>query len=169
MNTFKEIQTSEFPLNPFELKTKWMLITAVKNGKVNTMVASWGGFGIMWNKNAVFVLIRPHRYTKEFVDAAESFSLSFFDKSYQSKLSYLGKTSGRDEDKIKKAEMTIAYDNSIPYFEEAELVIEVKKLYAQPMQEDCYIQAEDIIEKCYPNRDFHQLYIAEISKILVKE
>lgn len=82
MNKFKEVDIKECNFNPFELKTKWMLISAQKDGKTNTMTASWGGFGVMWNKEVVFVVIRPQRYTKEFVDSAESFSLTFCKDSW---------------------------------------------------------------------------------------
>jgi len=66
---------------------EWMLITAEKDGKVNTMTASWGGMGILWNKKVAFIFIRPQRYTKEFVDATSHLSLTFFDESYRKQLS----------------------------------------------------------------------------------
>lgn len=164
---FKEIKVTEIPFSVFELKNKWMLITASKGDQVNTMTASWGGFGIMWNKEVAFVVIRPQRYTKEFVDNSESFSLSFFNDSFKKQLSYLGSTSGRDENKIEKAGLTVAYEGATPYFTEAETVITVKKLYAQPMEENCFIE-KDIIDKWYKDKDFHILYIAEIEKVLQK-
>ena len=168
MSEFKEITVKDFPLNPFEIKNKWMLITAAKaDGTVNTMTASWGSFGVMWNKEVVFVVIRPQRYTKEFVDSADSFSLTFFDKNYLKDLGYLGKVSGRDEDKIAKTGLTIAKDNNIPYFEEAETVIFAKKLFLQPIEADSFLYKE-IIDQWYPEKDFHTLYIAEITKILTK-
>ncbi len=166
---FKEIEIKEFDQNIFELKTKWMLITAAKpDGSINTMTASWGGFGIMWNKEIAWVVIRPQRYTKEFVDSAESFSLTFFDKKYLKQLGYLGKVSGRDEDKIKTSGLTVATDNNIPYFEEAESVIFARKLYSQPMKEEFFIDKQPI-ENWYPEKDYHILYMAEISKILVNK
>lgn len=168
MNSFKEIKAKELNLDSFELKTKWMLVTAEKAGKVNTMTASWGGFGIMWGKEVVFVVIRPQRYTKEFVDASESFSLTFFDNSYKKQLGYLGKISGRDEDKIKETGLTVINGVDAPYFDEAETVIVAKKLYAQPMGEEFFIE-KGIIEDWYPNKDLHILYVAEVTKILVKE
>ncbi len=164
---FKEIKVTEIPFSVFELKNKWMLVTASKGDQVNTMTASWGGFGIMWNKEVAFVVIRPQRYTKEFVDNSESFSLSFFNDSFKKQLSYLGSTSGRDENKIEKAGLTVAYEGATPYFTEAETVITVKKLYAQPMEENCFIE-KDIIDKWYKDKDFHILYIAEIEKVLQK-
>lgn len=167
MSNFKEISAKELTFAPFDIKDEWMLVTAEKDGKVNTMTASWGGFGIMWNKQVAFIVIRPQRYTKEFVDNADSFSLTFFDKSYLKKLSYLGKVSGRDENKIEKAELTITHEGEIPYFEEAHTAIFIKKLYAQPMGGEYFLDKE-IISKWFPQNDFHILYIGEITKVLTK-
>ncbi|WP_165026111.1 flavin reductase [Dysgonomonas sp. ZJ279] len=165
MSNFIEKDIKDFTLNPFEIKNKWMLISAQKDGITNTMTASWGGFGVMWNKEVVFVVIRPQRYTKEFVDNADSFSLTFFDKKHLKTLSYLGKTSGRDENKIAKAGFTVALDNNIPYFEEAETAIFAKKLYAQPMGGEFFLD-KAIIDRWFPEKDFHILYIGEITKVL---
>ncbi|MGL6175229.1 MAG: flavin reductase [Cellulosilyticaceae bacterium] len=168
MNTFIEIKPEALTQNTFELIGKdWMLVTAESDSKVNTMTASWGGLGVMWGKNVAYVVIRPQRYTKEFIDTSETFSLTFFDESYKPQLGYLGKVSGRDEDKISKTGLTITHESSTPYFEEAKLTLICKKLYAQPMQPDCFI-ADGIDDKWYPNKDYHTLYIVEIEKVLIK-
>lgn len=168
MNNFKEINIKNFSPNPFEIKDKWMLISAAKaDGTVNTMTASWGSFGIMWNKEVVFIVIRPQRFTREFVESSESLSLTFFDDSYKKALAYLGKASGRDEDKITKAGLSVAMDNGVPYFEEAERVIFAKKLFVQRIEEGAFLD-EKIIDRWYPEKDFHYLYIAEITKVLEK-
>ncbi|MBF0651236.1 flavin reductase [Dysgonomonas sp. GY75] len=168
MSLFKEINIKNFSPNPFEIKDKWMLISAAKaDGTVNTMTASWGSFGIMWNKEVVFIVIRPQRFTREFVESSESLSLTFFDDSYKKALAYLGKASGRDEDKITKAGLSVAMDNGVPYFEEAERVIFAKKLFVQRIEEGAFLD-EKIIDRWYPEKDFHYLYIAEITKVLEK-
>jgi flavin reductase (DIM6/NTAB) family NADH-FMN oxidoreductase RutF len=169
MNKFVEIKPEELDKSPFKLLgTDWMLITAEKDNKVNTMTASWGGLGIMWGKNVASVVLRPQRYTKQFVDNSDTFSLTFFDKSYKKQLGYLGTVSGRDEDKISKANLTIQHNEETPYFEEAELVIICRKLYAQDIKPESFISKE-IEEKWYPEKDYHTLYIAEVEKILVKK
>lgn len=166
---FKETNIKYYTPDAFGLKDKWMLITASKpDGTLNTMTASWGGFGVMWNKEVTFIVIRPQRYTREFVESSDSFSLTFFDKGYLKDLSYLGKVSGRDENKIEKTRLTIIKENGIPYFQEANSVIFVKKLFVQRIEENAFLDKE-VIRRWYPEKDFHYLYIAEISKILVKE
>ncbi len=169
MSKFKEIKPEQLQQNPFQLiGGDWMLVTAKTDEKVNTMTASWGGLGVMWNKNVAYVVIRPQRYTKQFVDNASTFSLTFFDNSFRSMLSYMGKTSGRDENKIEKSNLTLLTQEDTPYFEEANISIFCKKLFAQEIKPDCFID-QTINEKWYPTVDHHTLYIAEITTILVKD
>jgi len=169
MSNFKEIQPQEFVYSPFKLiGEEWMLITAEKDGKANTMTASWGGLGVMWGKNVAYIAIRPQRYTKEFIDNSDTFSLTFFDDSFKRALGYLGATSGRDEDKIAKSNLTVRHTDGVPYFAEAKIAILCNKLYAQEYKPELFV-AQEINEKCYPDADHHTLYIAEITKILVKE
>ena len=87
----KEIKPEDLHADAFTMIGKeWMLVTAEKDGKVNTMTASWGGVGILWNKHVAFVFLRPQRYSKEFGDANDHLTLSFYDESYRKQLSYLG-------------------------------------------------------------------------------
>jgi flavin reductase (DIM6/NTAB) family NADH-FMN oxidoreductase RutF len=79
MDNYKEIKPEQLDKNIFQLiNDGWMLITAKKDDKINTMTASWGGFGIMWNKKVAYTVMRPQRYTKEFVDGSDRFTLCFF-------------------------------------------------------------------------------------------
>ncbi len=169
MNNFIEIKPEQFDQNPFKLiGSEWMLITAGKDKNVNTMTASWGGLGVMWGKNVSFMVIRPQRFTKEFIDSSNEFSLSFFDSSFKKQLSYLGSVSGRDEDKITRANLTVAQSDNVPYFDEAKIVIVCKKLYCQEYRRECFIDPE-LDTKWYPESDHHTLYISEVIKILVRE
>ena len=95
----QEISISDFKENPFTLiGDEWFLITTEKDGKTNTMTASWGGLGVMWNRNVISVYIRPSRYTKQFVDSKSKFSVCVLPKNYRDVMSYCGKYSGRDKD-----------------------------------------------------------------------
>lgn len=164
----KEINIEEFKFNPFtKIRKEWMLVTASNNKKVNSMTASWGGVGVLWNKNIAFIVLRPQRYTKEFVDASNKFSLSFFDENYKKTLAYMGKVSGKNEDKISNSGLHVKFINTIPTFEEASLVINCKNLYRQSLQPDCFID-KSLDSKNYPNKDYHDLYFAEITGIFSK-
>ena len=155
--SFKEIKPEELQKNPFQMIGKeWLLVTAEKDGKANTMTASWGGVGVMWGRNVAFIV------------ASDKLSLSVLDEEYRKTLSYLGSVSGRDEDKIAKSGLTVAHTDDVPYFAEANTVITGKKLYAQEYRPECFIDSS-LDEKWYPQKDYHTMYILEIEKILVRE
>lgn len=164
----KEIKHENFQENAFEMIGKdWLLITAEKDGKVNTMTASWGGVGVLWNKKVAYIFIRPQRYTKEFVDFSDRLSVCVLPNSYRKELSYLGNVSGKDEDKISNANLKVQKYENVPYFDEARLTLICRKLYAQDLKEECFIK-KDIIDKWYPEKDYHTMYVVEIEKILSK-
>ena len=169
MNNYIKIKPEALDKSVFQLiGNEWMLITAENKSKANTMTASWGGFGVLWNKNVSYVFIRPHRYTKEFIDNSNTFSLCFFDNKYRKDLSHLGAVSGRDEDKISKTSLTLSHIENIPYFEEADIVITCKKLFAQVLSKDSFIEKE-LLAKHYPNNDLHTMYVSEILNIFVRK
>lgn len=164
----KKILPENINDNIFKLIGKdWMLVAAQKDGKVNAMTASWGFGGVMWGKNAVVVGIRPQRYTKEFVDNGDTFSITILPESYRETMSYFGTVSGRDEDKIAKTGLTVAHDENTPYFEEGRLVLICKKMYSQEIKEENFID-KSIIDRWYPNKDYHMMYVAEIIDVLEK-
>lgn len=146
---------------------QWMLITAGTADRCNTMTASWGGLGILWGAPAATCYIRPQRYTKEFVDREEYFTLAFFGEEYRKALSLCGSKSGREIDKVKECGFTVkTADCGAPYFGEAELVLVCRKRFAQPMDPDNIPQ--EIKDKFYPDKDYHTLYIGEIIEALAR-
>lgn len=164
----RAISPREIDSNTFKMiGDDWMLITAAIDGKANTMTASWGGLGVFCGKDVAFTFIRPQRYTKEFVDSSDTFSLSILPEQYRQQLGYLGKVSGRDEDKISKSGLTTVYDCDTPYFAEADTVIICKKMCATDLYETDFIQKE-MCDKWFAAKDYHTVYISEIIKILVK-
>ncbi|MDA3845878.1 MAG: flavin reductase family protein [Vallitaleaceae bacterium] len=166
---FKQQDIKDFNSNPFNIIGKdWMLVTAGNFDKINTMTASWGGLGVLWAKNVTFTFIRPQRFTKEFVDTEETYSLCFFDQSYKKALAYLGEVSGRDENKIEKAGLTPMFLDNTPCFEEANMVIICKILYHQVQEASSFIDGE-FDKKMYPSKDYHTMYVSEIEKIYIKE
>lgn len=168
MHTFQPITGDDLELSVFKtIGSDWMLITAEKDGKANTMTASWGGLGTIWGKNAAYVFIRESRYTKEFIDNTDTFSLSFFGGSMKSALKYLGAVSGRNEDKINNSRLTLSHYNDTPYIDEAITVLICRKMSAVPITKECFID-KDIDSTFYSNGDYHVMYIAEITDILAR-
>ena len=168
METFKAINPEEISENTFKLIGKdWMLITASDGEKVNSMTASWGGFGVLWGKNVVYIVVRPQRYTKEFIDKSNKFSITFFNEEYRPQLAYMGKVSGRDEDKIAKSGLNIIESNGVPFFKEGKLSAICNVLYKQNIMAENFLD-ESINEQWYPEKDYHTLYVAEIKEVFVK-
>lgn len=165
---YRKTELKDLSFRPFEqIGKEWMLITAGDQKKFNTMTASWGGVGVLWNKNVATVYIRPQRYTKEFIDAGDTFSLTFFGEGYREALTLCGRKSGRDCNKVEEAGLTPVFDYAAPTFQEGKLVFICKKLYAQEMTPDCFLFDE--IENNYPNKDYHTMYIGEILEVYQKD
>ena len=83
-------------------------------------------------------------------------------------MAYLGSASGRDEDKIAKTGLTPVYADHSVYFKEAKLVLVCKKVFAQELKESSFFYQETI-DKSYPLRDFHTMYVGKIEKVLVRD
>ena len=164
MNEFITISPYEMEGNPFQMIDKqWMLITAGNEQKANTMTASWGGLGVLWFKPVSFAFVRPTRYTYEFIEREDGYSLCFFDESYRDALKVCGTVSGRDRDKIAECNLTLRYEDGIPYFDEAETVMICRKIAVQDIDPAGFVDPS--IEKHY-NNDYHRVYTGEITKVL---
>lgn len=143
----------------------WGLVCAGKPDNWNGMTVSWGGVGELWNKDVVFLFIRPQRYTKEFLDREEYFTLCFFDDEYKDALKVCGTKSGRDFDKMKSVGFDVAVDGEAVYPAQAKLVLKCKKIAVQEMDSTGFIDKS--IENNY-NGDYHYIYVGEIEKVFSK-
>jgi flavin reductase (DIM6/NTAB) family NADH-FMN oxidoreductase RutF len=165
---FEEVDIKTLRDNLFKLlDDDWMLITAGDLGPYNTMTASWGGFGILWNREICWCVIRPQRYTFQFIEGAQAFSLSFFTEEYRRALDLCGTKSGRDIDKAEAAGLT-AFESSpgVVSFTQARLIIECQKIYYQDIDPLHFLDPS--IDKNYPNRDYHRMYFGEVQRCLAK-
>ena len=143
---------------------KWALLTAGSIEKHNTMTISWGGLGTIWNKPVATVYVRKSRYTHEFMDDNEYFTVSFYPETFKNRLSILGSVSGRDEDKIKRACITPVKAGKSVSFKEAEVTLVCKKLFKQELSPENI--PEDIVKSMYLDNDFHDMYIGEVVDII---
>lgn len=166
---YREIETELIKDNVFKLINKdWMLIAAGDIDKYNMMTASWGGFGILWGMEVCFCFIRPTRYTYCFMEKESYFTICFFDEEYRDVLNFCGTKSGKDINKM-------SYEKLTPHtgstgnvcFTEARMIIECRKIYFQDIDPRQFLDLE--IEKNYPLKDYHRLYIGEIIKVFDKE
>ena len=168
MTMFKEIDIKTFDLEIFnKLNKEWALLSAGNKDAFNTMTISWGEMGTLWNKPVMTCFVRPQRYTKEFIDSNNKMTLSFFNGNHMKDLTILGRESGRDGDKIAKTDLTSTFIEGLPTFEEADIVVVGKKLYEDTIKPECFLD-ETLVDKDYPNKDFHTMYICEVEKIYMK-
>lgn len=164
---FHEVNPLELNSNPFQMIGKdWALVTAGDETGCNTMTVSWGNMGIMWNKNIVTIFIRPQRYTKEFLDRFDNFTVTFYEETARDALKLCGSKSGRDFDKIKAAGLTPVHENGTTYFEEARLVLECKKIYLDKIRPEGFLDPS--IQQNYIAGDYHLIYMGEITRVLEK-
>jgi flavin reductase (DIM6/NTAB) family NADH-FMN oxidoreductase RutF len=142
----------------------WLLLCAgdFSAKTYNAMTVSWGSLGSLWNLPIAQVFVRPQRYTYQFIDRFDTFSLNAFPEHLRKALSVMGSRSGREGDKISQAGLTPVAATSItaPTFAEAKLVIECRKLYWQDLDPSHFLNPA--IEQHYPVQDYHRIYIGEI-------
>ena len=163
-NGFKKFQVEEgFEDNGFQWFRDAELLCAGDKEKSNAMTIGWGGIGTLWGRTALTVYVAEKRYTKEFMDKAEYFTVMAFDVEHSKVLRYMGTKSGRDEDKAAALGLHTAYTaNGTPYYTEAEMVIECKIMYAAPFEPQYF--KSDVPERMYAHfpAGIHSMYIGEV-------
>ncbi|MFZ2285907.1 MAG: flavin reductase [Bacteroidales bacterium] len=168
---FREVKPSALKDNLIRLiATDWMLVTAGTREKFNTMTANWGGMGYLWNRNMVFVFVRPERYTYGFMEETEGFTLTFFDEKYRDALNLCGTKSGRKCDKVAETGLTPCFtDRGYPAFTEARLVLECRKIYADQLTRDAFLDDEPLKTHYSTKGGLHKMYVAEITGAWTKQ
>ena len=169
MQDFTSIKPTEITDNVFKLLDKdWMLVTAGNMDDFNTMTASWGHLGILWHMPIAIAYIRPQRYTFEFANRFDDYTLSFFTEAYRPALKFCGAHSGRDTDKIAETGLTpIQTERGNVIFQEARLVLECRKIYQDDLKKKNFLVPE-VATKNYPKEDFHRFYMGEVLKVLTR-
>lgn len=166
------INPFDFIAQPHYLFDRQALLLTVgdfSKGHFNTMTIGWGSIGTMWNYPYVSVVVRPTRYTYEFMEKYPDFTVSAFPAEFNRALSYLGTRSGRDGDKLAATNLTptVSVKVQSPSFEESELTIECRKIYTSDFDPSRFIEQK--IENQYPNKDYHRVYYGEILQIFGTE
>ncbi|MDR2342288.1 MAG: hypothetical protein LBD84_04540 [Campylobacteraceae bacterium] len=170
-NLWKEKDiTTDFNDSPIKkISQEWIALSAGTKDNFNTMTASWGAIGYLWQKNIAIVYVRPTRYTYDFIEKSDYFTLTFFDKILKAKVhKVFGSKSGQDTNKAKEANVTpIYFDENIISFEEAKEIIVCKKIYFGDFNPDNFLEKD--IHDLYPTKDYHRVYIGEIKKFYKKQ
>lgn len=167
-NALKPVDLYAIKDNTFKLiADDWMLVTAGTIGDFNTMTASWGTFGELWHRKIATCFIRPNRYTYQFTEKSDRFTLSFFTEQYRDALNFCGTKSGRDVDKMAATGLTpVETVSGSVYFAEARLVLECRKIYIHDLDPGLFVDPS--IEKEYPKKDYHRMYIGQIESCLMR-
>ncbi|HEY9077757.1 MAG TPA: flavin reductase [Anaerolineaceae bacterium] len=165
--TLQEIRFDTLSLQYFKIWQRGLLLTSgdFRLGHFNTMTVGWGSLGRMWGKPFVQVVVRPQRYTFQFMEKYPTFTLCAFADEHSDAIQLLGTRSGRDTDKISLAALHPVAASTVqaPAFDEATLVIECRKIYWQDMDPDNFLDPS--IQRNYPAHDFHRIYFGEIVAI----
>lgn len=162
------IDLEQWKIKPLDLwDNQWLLLCAgdYASSSYNCMTVSWGSFGIMWNKPFALVVVRPQRYTYQFMEKYPDFSLCAFSPKLQPVLNLLGKKSGRDSNKIEESGLTPIQANQIqsPVYSEATLAVECKKIYWDDLKPDHFMAS--YIQTHYPLKDYSRIYYGEIVQV----
>ncbi len=169
MNHFTEISPVDIHHNPFQLVGRdWMLITAGTIDSFNTMTASWGTLGHLWERDVAICFVRPQRHTYGFMERGGVYTLSFYEEAWRPALDYCGSHSGREVDKARETGLVpFETPGGAVAFEQARLVLECRKLYAGDIREDNFLDPA-LVDEVYGRRDFHRFYVGQITRVLTR-
>ena len=158
-----ELDVHALKTNVFEdLNHRWMVIGATDGERANAMTAGWGGGGVLWEENVFFIAVRPCRYTYEILENTKHCTLSFFGDEYRKELTYLGRTSGRDENKLQNSALSPIVTETDVYFSEAKLVLSGEILAKVDLTGDSL--CDKTLEKFYPKKDYHRIYVFKMTR-----
>lgn len=166
----RETVAEELLTKPMGLwKDRWLLLTSGTMSRANMMTVAWGSLGCMWNRPFAQVVVRPQRYTLEFMDSHDDFTLCGFPDEYREDLRHLGTVSGRDCDKLAGTSLTLKPSESVgsPSYHQASLILECRKIYRQVMDPEGFITETG--PSVYPMRDYHVIFYGEIMRVFTEQ
>ena len=157
----------EFTVDIFsKLDKEWALLAAGSVEDHNAMTISWGGMGTLWFKPVVTVYVKPCRYTYQFMNDNDYFTVSFYPEEYKKALMLMGSKSGRDLDKDAASGLTIRDLGEAVTYEEAEVTLLCRKIYFQDM--DPANMPQDVVKQHYTVEEPHRMFIGEVVEVIRK-
>ncbi|HOE84744.1 MAG TPA: flavin reductase [Sphaerochaeta sp.] len=170
---YVDVAAEHLEINPFTaIGTDTFLITAGTSDRFNTMTASWGAMGHLWGRNTVTLYVRSSRLTHELLTSSDGFTISFLPPELKDILTWCGKHSGRDWDKMKETGLKVAYIPSPSggervTFKQAALVFSCTKAAVVPLEKSSFVLPE--IEEHYKDGDYHTMIIGFVDSILANQ
>lgn len=147
-------------------ETEWLLLSVGEYpDNFNIMTVAWGGFGVLWARPVALIVVRPERYTYGFLESHDTFTLCAFPEEHKEKLSFCGRRSGRNVDKVKECGFTpiASRKAKAPGFAEAELIVECRKIYFSDLSPQNFLA--EYIAPNYPTKNYHRVFIGEVLAI----
>ena len=158
-----EIDVTKLSVDIVDLwMNQWLLLTAGDRDNCNMMTVAWGSIGCMWSKPFAQIVVRPQRHTRKYIDQSNSFTLCGFPEKYRKDLQTLGTLSGRDSDKLSQTKLTLTSSRNVsaPSYNQANLILECRKIYCQDMDPSGFL--DKTIQDNYAANDYHRIYYGEI-------
>ena len=145
------------------------LLTAGDRESCNTMTIGWCQLGRLWSIPVCTVYVRPERYTYQFMESHDYFTVSVLPASHkQTTMQLCGTKSGREVDKVKACGLTLCYGaGDAPFFDEAEWVLVCKKVYVQDLEPACMKDGTQI-QRYYEGQGWHRAYTGEVVEAYIK-
>lgn len=139
--------------------TDFILFARKKNGQINAMTCGWVTDGILYNRKVKMVYVRKTRYTYEFLMDADYFFTAEVEN--QELYDYFGSVSGRDEDKIKKADLHILQNDGKEFLEGGINNTYLKKIAVLDFSKADYLDPQ-ICEKFREDDEAHVIFVGEV-------
>ena len=139
-----------------------LLASTNKKGESNVMTIGWGTPGIIWGKQIFTVLVRPSRYTYQFIEDSGTFTVNVPTEELRKWVDFCGSHSGREVDKF--AELGIGVTKG--------QTVDSVTIDACPMVYECQVVhyndvipanlAQEIEVSAYGGSDYHRIYYGQI-------
>lgn len=149
------------------------ILTAGTPEKSNSMVTSWGGWGIVFGKSGVFHFLRSNRYTLELMREQQTYTVSYFDSEFKDDIMQFGMKSGRDSDKMKETKLTaVQTPDGNPAYKEAKIILECRLAEVTTVAPENFYNDEDrkfVTDAHAETGDWHKLVLSQITKAWVRK
>ncbi|MHB9132967.1 MAG: flavin reductase family protein [Armatimonadota bacterium] len=160
----RQIAIEELVLQPFTTLQPdgVLLVSGAGVNQANVMTISWGTFGVMWGRPIAMVMVRPTRYTWDFITSAPDFTINWLPDDMLDALRLCGSASGRTMDKFAAAGLT--QDNGLvvhaPILAESILTLECRTIYRDDVKPDHFLDTS--FTSMYEANDYHGLFFGEV-------
>lgn len=171
---FKSIDVKDIPGEPFTLISEnYGILTVGNPDKFNSMITSWGGWGIQFGKPAVFHMLRSNRYTLELIREQDKYTVSFFDEKYKQDIMPFGRQSGRDSNKMTETQLSpVQTPNGRMAYKEASIILECTLQGVTTVSPDDFKNEDNrkfITDAYAETGDYHKIVFSEITNVWIRK